>query len=216
MKVFRDMIISGDEATLRNVVCAIEARLASGWIRDRTTEERIRPAVPGTSMYCIAAPVDSTRPAAVLWLALNPIQHCLSVTNIIPTQTIQLSIPTYNAILEEFYARFASPAADEMNATHELTKDNVEIEDWAGKRAANLLRAFAGSANKSTGSAHPLDRKRWEAFLVAAHRDHAKLSAGELQRWLVEVEHWPEDVAADLAIEYEQGRSLLAEYDQSA
>jgi hypothetical protein len=36
-----------------------------------------------------------------------------------------------------------------------------------------------------------------------------------LARWLVEVEHWPEDTARELAISYEFALGLLERYDSS-
>jgi hypothetical protein len=74
---------------------------------------------------------------------------------------------------------------------------------------------FSRLANKSTGAAHPMDKKRWYAFLIAAHRASKRLDSDQLARWLVEVEAWSAGRAQDLAIDYEFALGLLEQYDQS-
>ena len=89
----------------------------------------------------------------------------------------------------------------------------MNIEGSLSPRALKLLRSFSTLANKSTGSAHPLDEQRWFAFIIAVHKDGSPLDAGTLGRWLIEDEAWPEDSAHTLTIEYEVARSLLKAYD---
>jgi hypothetical protein len=71
----------------------------------------------------------------------------------------------------------------------------------------NALRAF--SANK-LGASHPYDRERWLRFLIRAHMDHVELDATTLSRWFIEEEHWDEDRAHDLAIQFDFARELLS------
>jgi hypothetical protein len=77
------------------------------------------------------------------------------------------------------------------------------------------LRRFSRSANKSTGAAHPWTGARWYAFIIATHHTSKRLDTDQLVRWLVEVEHWSEDIAHELAIDYEFALGLLEQYDQS-
>jgi hypothetical protein len=81
------------------------------------------------------------------------------------------------------------------------------------KETAQLLHHFSVLANKSTGATHPSDERRWFEFIGAAHREDASLDDRTLERWLREEEDWPEDVASELAAEYEKARSLLKFYD---
>jgi len=78
---------------------------------------------------------------------------------------------------------------------------------------ATCLRNFSHLANKGTGSAHPSDRQRWNAFVLSAHETGSNLDASMLARWLMEVEDWPSEVAEQLAVEYEYGRELLGYAD---
>ncbi|MGE0406636.1 MAG: hypothetical protein AB7O65_10065, partial [Candidatus Korobacteraceae bacterium] len=54
-----------------------------------------------------------------------------------------------------------------------------------------------------TGSSHPRDRARWVTFLQSVTREGASLSPSQLARWLHEEAGWSEEVASELASEYE-------------
>jgi hypothetical protein len=75
------------------------------------------------------------------------------------------------------------------------------------------LRSFLQSASKTSGSSHPSDFDLWCAFLTEAHRQRAKFSGMQLERWLKEVEAWPNETARELGHEYSVARSLLFFYD---
>ena len=96
-----------------------------------------------------------------------------------------------------------------MNIKVELTSNEKNMEDWISENSLKKLKLFSIAANKSTGSAHPLDKKRWLDFLISIHHEHRNLNSSQLQRWLIEVENWPEDIAVDLSIEYEFAMNLL-------
>lgn len=138
----------------------------------------------------------------------------LYVSNIVPKQLSELTFDQYNAILGEFYERFARPAAEALGLQHLMTPDTRDIEDLVSESTATKLRTFSKLANKSTGSAHPLDRARWFDFLVASHSESSRLDSHTLARWLVESEKWAEEKATGLAIEYEFAIALLNFYDE--
>ena len=213
MKVFRDLQLAGSEIALKATVEAIEDSLVDGWRRSLESEARIRSTAIGDgAAYCFACDPNGTRAGARLFLAGGD-DGSLSVTNIVPMGVGSLSIDQYNAILREFHDRFAAPAAARSGAVATMTPDEEGIEAWLGAESTGKLRAFSSSANRSTGSDHPFDRRRWFEFLRAAHEEGSPLDASTLSRWLVESEHWGERAAGELAIEYEFGRGLLAVVD---
>ncbi|MGK9236351.1 hypothetical protein KXS07_31505 [Inquilinus limosus] len=138
----------------------------------------------------------------------------LEVTNIVPRRVSELGIRGYNAALEDFVARVAKPAAAATGYIVESSAAQQVLDDWLPAEAAGALRRFSAAANKATGSTHPMDRKRWFAFLISVHGAEAEFSTDLLVRWLTEVEGWSDDNAHDLAIEYEFGLALLDEYDR--
>jgi hypothetical protein len=151
-------------------------------------------------------------PSATLWLWSQSDGY--KVTNIVPANAGKLDYSEYNAILEDFEQRVASPAAQQTGFQIETTSSQQSIEDWIPQKAAETLRRFSRTANKSTGSGHPLDRERWFKFLIEAHSDNGQLDTELLARWLVEVEGWSDEQATELAMEYEFGLGLLTEYDR--
>jgi hypothetical protein len=213
MKVFRELELRGAQAKLSQLVETIEGLLADGWMRDFDQESKVSPAAT-SEMYCFSCTKNLGREAASLWLAYRD-QNTLYVSNIIPTETKRLDFDQYNSVLREFYDKFAQVAAEQIGMDHQLTPATKQIEDWVSEETATKLKVFSASANKSTGSSHPLDEQRWFGFLIAAHSEATTLDAGKLRRWLIEDEGWPEDVAYDLSVEYEFARSLLAFYDEN-
>ncbi|GLQ99058.1 hypothetical protein [Dyella mobilis] len=149
------------------------------------------------------------RSALVLWEDADGYY----VSNIVPESVGQLSIAQYNTILQDFVACIATPASRSGAFRVELTSAQRSLADWLDAGTAAALRRFSGAANKSTGAAHPLDQERWFQFLIRAHRSSARMSPGDLARWLREVDAWPEESAHELAVEYEFASALLQTYD---
>lgn len=135
------------------------------------------------------------------------------VSNIVPRNVGELGITKYNAILRDFVARVAEPASRTGGFEIELSSSHQSLDDWLDADPAAALQRFSRLANKSTGAAHPMDRDRWYAFLIATHHASKRLDTDQLVRWLVEVERWSEDKAHELAIDYEFALGLLEQYD---
>lgn len=208
MEVFRELLIRGTPAQLASTLSAIESSLADGWSRCAV------PRIAGVSMLTMpshgfACARAGRRPAATLFIAEKS-PELLYVSNIVPQDERQLGYGDYNRILEEFCQRFVRPSAERTGVAVELTDAQAELEHWLSPAAAEKLRNFSAQANRSTGSAHPIDHERWMDFLVAAHRESSNLDGVSLRRWLIETEGWPTEVAVQLVSEYEIGRDVLA------
>lgn len=211
MEVFRDLYVSAVAETMASAVEEIEKAMPAGWARDKAAEARSRPTPFLTKRvaYCFGCEKEGRRPAAILILAQKD-PGTFYVSNIIPIERHQLAHAEYNAILEDFYRRVFTPSADKAGLVYSFTGAEVGLEHWMSAETADHLRRFSSSANKGTGSSHPNDRERWNAFVLSAHRTTSKLDPSTLMRWLVEVEDWSQEIAEQLAIEYEYGRELLA------
>jgi hypothetical protein len=210
MQVFRDLLILGGAEQLAATVAEVERSLAGAWTRDRAEEEQMQSlATRSQPTYCFSCATEGGRPAATVFLT-EKAPGVLYASNIVPQSKHQLSHGEYNGILEEFCDRFVRPAAGRVGARVDLTATEVALEHWLPPAAAEKLRTFSAAANKSTGSAHPLDRERWNDFVIAAHEGRSRLDSSTLRRWLIEIEGWASEVADQLAIEYEFGRELLA------
>jgi hypothetical protein len=211
MEVFRDLYISASADKMAVAVAEIEKAMPTGWSRDRAAEARSRSAQVLTQRvtYCFGCKTDGRRSAAILILAEKD-PGTFYVSNIIPTERHQLAHAEYNAILEDFYQRVFKPIAEKNRLVYSFTGSEVGLENWMSAEAAEMLRQFSACANKGTGSSHPNDRERWNAFVLSAHRTGSTLDPSTLMRWLVEAEEWPPEIAEQLAVEYEYGRELLS------
>lgn len=137
------------------------------------------------------------------------------VSNIVPLKAHQLTHAQYNASLQDFMARVVEPAAHALGLSIETTAATQSPVDWMSPDSAERLSRFSRNANKSTGSSHPFDRERWYAFIIGLHAERRDVDTEKLARWLEDVEHWSDETAIDLVIEYEFGRGLLKQYDGS-
>jgi hypothetical protein len=198
---FRDLDFHGLE--MDALADAIEQRLAQPWQRARDKEED--PIL--NEKFRVFLRRGGDEPGLLLFLAT--LDSMVYVSNIVPTEKSELSRNEYNAALSEFYEEYALPAAGALGGEARLGGDVIDLQADLGETAFGALVAFSRSANRSTGSSHPMDRERWFAFLVAVHRSDAYLSVDVLAKWLV-LDGWSESVASDLAIEFETGRDLLA------
>ncbi|MBX4150734.1 hypothetical protein [Paenibacillus lautus] len=148
--------------------------------------------------------------SALLFLKITDTK--LSVSNIIPIHQSNLSFDEYNLILKDFYENFVHN--NPFNLRIEVTADNLLLQDIVGQAVADKLRLFSRAANKSTGSSHPLDKQRWNDFVITSFNNDMIIDASTLKRWLTEEEGWDHNIASDLSVDYEKAISLLAQYEE--
>jgi hypothetical protein len=213
IEVFQDLYLrSGSSSS--SIRDSILAQVQEPWRHDSSRENDIRLHASDEEDVIVlvrASFDDIDESGLVLWQ-----EHCdYKVSNIVPRNVGELGIAKYNTILRDFVVRVAGPAAQEGGFAIELTSPNQTLEDWLDTESATALRRFSRLANKSTGAAHPMDRERWYAFLIATHHASKRLDSDHLARWLVEIEGWSADRAQELAIDYEFALGLLGQYDQS-
>ncbi|WP_419900254.1 hypothetical protein [Roseomonas sp. USHLN139] len=212
MKVFQDLSITGPATALDRLPEFLAGVAVPPWSRDRAAEERSRDIGSGSDLLVFVRAADGGLPAANLFLSRDT--NAWTVSNIVPVENGSLGEETYNRILREF-ERLLAPVAGANDLQANVSQAVVGVEDMLSDSAAKLLRTFSASANMATGSAHPMDFRRWAAFLVQVHRDGTTLYASDLGRLLVEELRWPEDTASKLLLEYEFARDLLKAYDEA-
>lgn len=213
IEVFQNLHLKG-RTTARSVRASILTQVREPWHHDLGREEDIRGhAVDDEDAIVLVRDAfeDVDESGLVLWQE----GEGYKVSNIVPRNVGELGITKYNAILLDFVTRIAEPASRDGGFEVELSSPYQSLDDWLDAESAAALRRFSRLANKSTGAAHPMDRDRWYAFLIATHHASKRVDTDQLVRWLVEVEHWSEDKAHELAIDYEFAIGLLEQYDHS-
>lgn len=212
LEEFRDLILRGPTDRRPALRQALIDRAVSPWSHAKARETDLA-VHAGRNAEIIAFEREARDDVDAVGLLLWSRDEGFEVSNIVPLKVMELGRHRYNAALEDFILRVANPAANIAGYTVEVTAGRGKLDDWLEPDVAETLRGFSSCANKATGSSHPLDRERWFAFLLAVHRNPGSLDVDRLGRWLVEVEHWPDQEAQDLVIEYEFGLKLLDRYD---
>lgn len=209
MEKFRELNLKVDSKHSADFAKAVSAALTNGWVRAWEAEQRAEAmdSVSGEAFYFKCDRRDG-REAALLAIYRRD-GETLYVSNIVPSEKSELSHEQYNTILKDFHDSVLSKLSPTFPIMFLLGSNILRIEDTMKPEVFQLLRHFSASANKSTGSSHPIDRERWYAFLVVLARSPHRLDSLILMRWLIETEHWPERVAQDLVIEFEFAMGLL-------
>jgi hypothetical protein len=204
MKVFQDLTLTGRPDDLNAFMVAIVLRSAGANASDW---------MPGTSLdtpdyVALQVPARICSMPSTLYLFWDKHTDSIKVTNIVPVaRHAELTVDQYNTILQAFYCEFVE--AGVYGSLHaELTPESIYIEDQLSSANMELLKHFAQFADKSTGSTHPRDYRRWLAFISARARDQEILDTGLLQAWFID-QGWPSDVASTLVSEYRFGVDLI-------
>lgn len=212
---YGDLVIRG--TTLDEIAPLLDELLDQPWSRAEEIEESwVDRGTGGGQPLVFRRDSDDTLPGAHLYLFPRE-DGSLYVSNVVPTQSSQLTESEYNALLEEFHGTVVEAAVDRVGAEAELDVADYVLAERAGPEVADSLRAFSAMANKSTGASHPMDADRFDDFMIAASRldGSRRPSADRIAQWLI-TDGWPEDTAWDLAIQYEQGLRLLDRFASRA
>lgn len=213
IEVFRDLCIRSDDIPLSEIRASLLAVETKAWVHNADQEANLKDHAVGMRQddILVFEYVGEALPKATLTLWQRGESY--RVTNIVPAEVSELGVKLYNDLLFRFVTDVIDKTEVRDQLSLELTDGVRGLNTWTSDEAAEALRRFSVLANKSTTNSHPNDRERWEIFVIKAHRDGDSLPADILMQWLIEVEGWDETSANKLAIEFEQGISLLGAYD---
>lgn len=215
IEVFRDLTVRSDDISLGEIRASLLAVETQAWVHNAEQEESLKKHAVGMRQDDILVFEYTGEKLPRATLTLWQRGHSYSVTNIVPAEVSELGVKLYNDLLVCFMADVIDKAEVRDQLSIELTDDVRGLNTWTSDEAAEALRRFSVLANKSTTNSHPNDRERWENFVIKAHRNGDSLPADILMQWLIEVDGWDETSANKLAMEFEQGISLLGAYDAS-
>jgi hypothetical protein len=217
MRVFKDFRLMLNGLPLDEWLRRSAPHLSGSWRRSVDLESQARDFGIGDGPYlCYELHDDPANSPVILVLSGRKGDDHLDVINIVSSQKSELSQDEYNSLLERFATEVITPSIAGTPAEMRVSQGVVTLDDLMPAGVADLLRRFSRQANKSTGTAHPMDQERWFAFVAAAHRSGRAVGVDVLGRWLVEHGGWSSERAHDLAIEYEQAIAMLEYYDRHA
>lgn len=206
---FRELYIKVDREDSDAFAAAVDAALSDGWVHAHKAEEDARRHdVPEAEwFYYVRDDREGREP--VLLAIYRRDAETLYVSNVVPLARFRLTHEQYNGAVQEFSDKVLSRVKAKFSFAFMLSSDQVGLDLLMSPEAFEQLKQFSRTANKSTGSSHPSDRREWFAFLVTLHRTGHKVDADALVRWLTEEEKWPGEVAGKLGVEFEFGMGLL-------
>jgi hypothetical protein len=207
MKVFKELEVAVPISRRVEFLSLLEENLPDGWKRDREAESRVPEIKNKEQIYFVCNSQGKRKAALVALVAKN--SNVLYVSNIVPCEPGKLEHDQYNYILDEFATICVEKIAKQMNVVMIRSSGQESLENWISSDSAQKLRLFSALANKSTGTSHPLDKERWYEFVIALVKNNDSLDTSKLIRWLSEEENWAEDIANEMAIEFEQEVGLL-------
>ncbi|EGR2987878.1 hypothetical protein DMW08_26210, partial [Vibrio parahaemolyticus] len=199
-----------DDKSIVDFISKVTDNVKSYWSRSYESEENSK--YLGEIAFSFKRSGDSILPDAGLSIFQKE-NNTWYIPNVVPLEKGQLSYDEYNAIITDFYNSCLTPVALELDIDVEITSDSLTAEDVVGTKAGNLLEQFSSLANKSTGSSHPSDQKRWFAFILETCKQNKYVNSSDLARVLCE-QGWSENSAQKLVIEYEFARDLITYMEQ--
>ncbi len=205
MKIYKDLIIKGSREDLRVFEESLNILENENWSyagTEKNFPDYIRIVYKGKIF-----------PMSGLSILKGDLED--EVANIIPLTQNQLSYDEYNGILNLFYNDFLKTYAKSEITVSFNEKDEISLKDILKDETIVSLKTFSDCANKSTGSIHPLDRKRWFDFICLSYRngDYRELSESYLESFLIEDYEWSQKWASKLASEYYFGIELLKHWE---
>ncbi|OQX09844.1 MAG: hypothetical protein BWK73_21755 [Thiothrix lacustris] len=202
---FRDVFIHLDHLDEREVFEEITKSCNEFWERAYEKEKNMH--IISKSGYCFEHKEEDSLPAAGL-VILNKENNTWYIPNIVPLKKGKLSYDEYNDLAENFTKTILQKAQEKYSFNVELTSDSITSEEILGEESAKLLKKFSNLANKSTGSSHPSDQKRWFDFIYSVSLSK-EVYADQVEKILIE-HGWSEDYADKLALEFEFAQALIS------
>jgi hypothetical protein len=216
MKTFKHLKIeSTDSQTLKDILSSIISGLPSNWkLRsDLVNDYAKNVSKSKDEIGCFESPIIGNQQGFV-WFVIW--EEELSIVNIVPTVSGELTFDEYNNILDAFYIDCVSRPLTGKSVAVKISVGIYDIEALAGKNTFDALNKWENLCNHSTGNSHPNDFEHWADFVSIAFNEKSELTPDLLSRWLVEERNWKdEDLVSELMVDYEYGLALLERYAQN-
>lgn len=182
-----------------------------GWYRDPGYDAGKNAKSIGSKQISVRTDHGPTYPAVRIAFVIED-ADCYTVSNVVQVAVADLTVTQHNQALRDFYdAHVRSHEGPDLDTAP--PRGERDLSEYLDERGISLLRQF--SANMSSGASHPQDFQRWAMFVSHTFKTGTVLSNSVLREALIELE-WPEEIADDLADEYETYIDLLAVHETGA
>ena len=168
---------------------------------------------PDNDMFYFHRDKNNSEPPCTLCIRREEPGHFV-IQNIVPDASIVSEIPVelYVRILKEFDELIAEPAAEALSGLTVIGTSEHSLKDYFSREAIRLLKFFCKTSNWS--SHHPLDQKKWLAFLLYIHRNEENVHCDIFRACLRDTGWCPDNDISQLVREYDFAMQLLRQSDQ--
>lgn len=151
-------------------------------------------------------------PYSRLIVCANSESNVVAIVNIVPMPESGIShieYAEYNKLLDLFREQVFGTINHEQGNEIRENSEEYNIEDVIPKS----YTALNSWLNMHPLSEHPLDTKRWYAFVVALHENNEYLSLDDFAKYIMENYEWPSDKIEEFSLRLESQLELLEYYD---
>ena len=151
-------------------------------------------------------------PYSRLIVCANSASNVVAIVNIVPMSESGIShieYAEYNKLLDLFRDQVFGTINHEQGNEIRENSEEYNIEDVIPKSYTALNTWL----NMYPLSGHPLDTKRWYAFVVALHENNEYLSLDDFAKYIMENYEWPSDKIEEFSLRLESQLELLEYYD---
>lgn len=186
MKTFRELYFRGTTKQLSEFVNQIGKYAVGDWKLEKQSEH--------WKDYLLFDYIGAHVNKAIVSIYVGDeiVKGELMVGNIVPVEKNELSIDEYNAVLLKFYNDVIKPFK-ESGTGLSISQPSDDIFDpilVISETALKKLKLFCSAANKSTGSSHPCDQKRWFDFICQTVDDGKMFDSSTLASFLQDEAYW--------------------------
>ena len=206
MEIYRNFEINDTDENIEKALMNFKIACPEKWKLQKNPKEL-------DNKYIIYKCKLPSRVVIIVYLIRE--KNTLKVANILPDERRSLSMQEYNEALMKFVKDFSAINPQYSDKVSTNIFDPLKI---MSESALDKLKNFYILANKSTGSSHPDDEKRWFSFICQTVEDNRIITdEQEFIDFLLDKEYWKtetfnEDVAVELVFEYSKIARCLSFY----
>ena len=207
MKRYPDAKFYLNDTSIVDFIRLVSDHISENWYKKELEESESK--FLSDDMLCFIGFAGTARECA-LWLAQSE-RGYMYVANIVPKAKSSLTEDEYGELINDFIAPKVISILESANVRIDIQSVEFQVQDVLDKDTVDLLKTFSSCANKSTGTAHPRDAKRWFKFIFSSFKN-GEIDTHTLHDFLIE-DGWAEDMAFELIIKYEYSIDLLKDYE---
>lgn len=218
IEVHQNLTLTGEASKLTEIKRELEEFSSSSWKFDKNLSKRTRERSDKESILCFICEETSNFPAAqvVLW----PNADGYYLANIVQLKYIKkLEIKKYNSILNSFKTIVLEKIASKFEYTIDISSRFQSPKEWFSQKTLIALEKYLASANRSEGTVHSSDQKRWNDFIIAYYNDNENYIQPSLldffRRWLSECQYFDINTAEELISGFDTGLQLIKRREET-